>query len=274
MDVRAATADMTTPAYDWDTIVNDLTRHLRLRSIPIGMKLFETVEGMEAIPKIRRPRVKHTTDQIVAQARLLGWTVGITVDDLVGAQCGAVIGLHPQDSDWRSGRRMAGVWFATQEDARRHQEAMDVVPHGRYRAMAVSPLTSGRLDPPDICLIYGTPGQMIFFINGLQWTGYRKLSFTSVGESACADSWGKALRTGEPALTIPCYAERRYGGVADDELLMAIPPCFLPKVIEGLAALARNGFRYPTPPYGIQGDAAAGLAVSYAGTETKPAPSS
>ena len=66
-----------------------------------------------------------------------------------------------------------------------------------------------------------------------------------------------------PALTIPCYAERRYGGVADDELLMAIPPCFLPGVIEGLAALSRNGLRYPVPPYGIQSDAGAGLAVSY-----------
>ena len=84
---------------------------------------------------------------------------------------------------------MAGVWFETQADAARHQAAMDVVPHGKYRAMAVSPLTSGRLDPPDICLIYGTPGQMIFVINALQWSGYRKMSFTSVGESACADSW-------------------------------------------------------------------------------------
>ena len=84
-----------------------------------------------------------------------------------------------------------------------------------------------------------------------------------MGESACADSWGKALKTGEPALTIPCYAERRYGGVADDELLMAIPPRFLPGVVDGLAALFKNGLRYPVPPYGIQSDAGAGLAVSY-----------
>src|SRR5712691_9442904 len=200
--------------YDWNAIVDGLNRYLRLRSIPIGMKLFETVEAMEAIPKIRRPKAKHTTDQIVAQARQLGWTVGITMADLIGAQCGAVIGLHPQDEEWLSGKRMAGVWFKTQEDASLHQHAMDCVPHGRYRAMAVAPLTSGRLDPPDICLIYGTPGQMIFFINGLQWTGYKKLAFTSVGESACADSWGRALKTGEPALTIPCYAERRCRGTA------------------------------------------------------------
>jgi len=168
-------------AYDWNAIVDGLNRYLRLRSIPIGMKLFETVEAMEAIPKIRRPRARHTTDQIVAQARQLGWTVGITMADLIGAQCGAVIGLSPQDDEWLSGKRMAGVWFKTVEDASQHQHAMDCVPYGRFRAMAVSPLTSGRLDPPDICLIYGTPGQMIFLINGLQWTGYRKLSFTSVG---------------------------------------------------------------------------------------------
>jgi hypothetical protein len=34
-------------------------------------------------------------------------------------------------------------------------------------------------------------------------------------------------------------------------------------VVEGLAALHKNGLRYPIPPYGIQSDAAAGLAVSY-----------
>ena len=254
---------MTAEAYDWDKIVGGLDEYLRLRSIPIGMKLFATVEEMEAIPKIRRPKAKHTTDQIVAQARQLGWTVGVTMADLVGPQCGAVIGLHPQDDEWLSGKTMARVWFKTVEDSAAHQRAMDCVPYGRYRAMAVSPLTSGRLDPPDVCLIYGTPGQMILFINGLQWTGYKKLSFTSVGESACADSWGKALKTGEPALTIPCYAERRYGGVADDELLMAIPPRFLSGAIAGLAALSRNGLRYPIPPFGIQSDAAAGLAVSY-----------
>ena len=35
------------------------------------------------------------------------------------------------------------------------------------------------------------------------------------------------------------------------------------KVIEGLAALSKNGLRYLIPPYGIQSDAAAGLSVSY-----------
>ena len=250
-------------AYDWPKLVDDLNQLLRLKTTPVGMKLFATREEMEAIPKIRRPTAIHTTDQVVAQAARLGWTVGITAEDLVGAQCGAVIGLHPQDEQWLSGKNMAGVWFETREDSADHQAAMDCVPFGTYTAMAVSPLASGRLDPPDVCLVYATPGQMMILINGLQWSGYRKFEWSVVGESACADSWGRALKTGEPSLAIPCYAERRYGGVLDDELLMALPPKYLPKAIAGMRRLSGNGLRYPIPQYGIQSDVRAGMAVSY-----------
>ncbi|HEX7035537.1 MAG TPA: DUF169 domain-containing protein [Pseudomonadales bacterium] len=250
-------------SYDWPELVDRLNRLLRLRTTPIGMKLFETREAMEAVPKIRRPTAIHTTDQIVGQAARNGWTVGITADDLVGAQCSTVIGLHPRSESWLSGERMTGVWYETPADASAHQHAMHVVPFGRYEAMAVSPLASGRLDPPDICLIYATPAQMILFINGLQWSGYRKLEWGCVGESSCADSWGRALATGEPSLSIPCFAERRYGGVMEDELLMALPPRYLPKTLAGLEALARNGLRYPIPPYGVNNDVRAGMGVSY-----------
>lgn len=254
---------VSTSTIDWDDLLARLQQLLRVRTTPIGMKLFETKNEMEAVPRIRRPKDIHTTDQIVGMASRLNWTVGITVDDLVGAQCGAVIGLHPQDDEWLSGERMKGVWYETIEDTTAHQHAMDVVPFGTYEAMAVGPLSAKRLDPPDICLVYATPAQMIILINGLQWQGYKKLEWGCVGESACADSWGRALRTGEPSLSIPCFAERRYGGVMEDELLMAISPEDLKKAVEGMEALARNGLRYPIPPYGIQSDARAGLGASY-----------
>jgi uncharacterized protein (DUF169 family) len=256
-------------AQDYASLAADLERLLKLRSHPFCMKLFESVDEMLAIPKIRRPKAVHTTDQIVAQAARLGWTVGITGDDLVGAQCRAVVGLGAQDEAryeaWRSGQHMVGVWYATGEDAARHQAAMHVVAAGRYRALAVSPLASGRLVPPDIALFYATPGAMMYFINGLQYTGYRRFDWSVVGESACADSWGRALATHEPSLSIPCFAERRYGGVLDDEMLMALPPQLLVQAIAGMEQLARNGFRYPFPQYGIQQDVRAGMAVSYPG---------
>ena len=249
---------------DCKALAADLERLLKLRAIPFGMKLFETKAEMEAIPKIRRPKGSvHTLDQIVAQAARLGWTVGVTAEDLVGDQCRSVVGLGGQDEKWYSGQHMKGVWFASLEDAGKHQAAMNVVPRGKYQALAVAPLASGRLDPPDIALFYATPGAMIYFINGLQWSGYKRFDWSVVGESACADSWGRALATRSPSLSIPCFAERRYGGVLDDEMLMALPPEDVAKAIAGMEALAKNGFRYPFAQYGIQQDVRAGMAVSY-----------
>lgn len=249
---------------DWAALVDELQGLLKLRAIPFAMKLFRARAEMEAIPKIRRPQSIHTLDQIVGQASRLGWTVGITADDLVGAQCRAVVGLgNAKTDEWKSGQHMKGVWFSTLQDASAHQAAMHCVPDGQYEALAVAPLASGRLDPPDIALFYATPGAMIYFINGLQWAGYKKFDWGVVGESACADSWGRALTKREPSLSIPCFAERRYGGVLDEEMLMAAPPEFLDHAIAGMKALAKNGFRYPFPQYGVQQDVRAGMAVSY-----------
>lgn len=254
---------MEDPEFDLVQLSQELETNLKLRTSPFGIKMFETVEAMLSVPKLRRPTAVHTADQIVAQAARLGWTVGITADDLVNEQCRAVLGLTKQDATWLSGEPMAGVWYATQEDASAHQAAMHCVPHGRYQAMVVSPVRSNRLTPPDIVLFYATPGAMIYFINGLQWAGYRRFDWSVVGESACADSWGRALATREPSLSLPCFAERRYGGVLDDEMLMALPPQALKKAVDGMRALSTNGLRYPFPQYGIQQDARAGLGVSY-----------
>ncbi|MBM7649236.1 uncharacterized protein (DUF169 family) [Bacillus ectoiniformans] len=250
-------------AGEWVQVVENLKRLISIRTIPIGMKLFQTKEEMESIERIKRPDRIFTADQIVAQAARLGWTVGVTAEDLAGPQCSTVLGLHPRDERWLSGEEMAGVWFETKKDSKKHQESMHCVPYGMFEAMAVSPLISGRLNPPDICLIYGTPGQMMMLLNGLQWKGYEKLEWGFVGESSCSDSWGRALKTGKPSLSIPCFAERRYGGVLDDELLLAIQPADLLKAIEGMNSLSKNGLRYPVPAYGIQQDVREGLGVSY-----------
>ncbi len=190
----AIEADMQSqPKADWARLAGDLERLLKLRSLPFGMKMFERVQDMEKIPRLRRPGAVHTLDQVVAQAGRLGWTVGITSDDLVGAQCRAVVGLgNAKDAKWRSGEHMVGVWFEDQQGAAEHQAQMHCVDDGLYEALVVSPLAAGRLDPPDIVLFYATPGAMMYFINGLQWSGYKRFDWSVVGESACAAALRRA----------------------------------------------------------------------------------
>jgi len=249
-------------------LAEQLSTLLRLRTFPIGMKLFADLDEMAQVPGLRRPAKGkiYSTCQLVTQARMAGFTLGITTDNIPSfSSCSSVIGLDAPGEIYTSGRKMEGVWFENREAAAAHQAGMSRVPPGTYHGLVVSPLRSARLDPPDICLFYANPAQMILFINGLQWKNYRRYDFSITGESACADSWGHALKTREVSLSIPCYAERRYGAVADDELLMACPPEDLQRGVIGLQGLSKSGLRYPIMPYGPQVEPAEGMAKSYAG---------
>jgi uncharacterized protein (DUF169 family) len=255
-------------AYDYEAMVAILRERLRLRSDPLALKLFESIESMDAVPGLRRPKagVHFSMCQLIGQARWLGWTLGVTHDNVVAnSNCGGVMGLNAPGEKYLNGSMFHNVWFATVEAAREHQAQMPRVPAGKYVGAVAAPLAKGRLDPPDAVLVYATPGQMILLINALQHRNYVRCDFTVTGETACADSWGRGLATGEPSVSIPCFAERRFGGVQDDELLVSLRMEHLVEIVAGLAWLAERGIRYPIPPYGAQCDPAAAFDVNYAG---------
>src|SRR5258706_11436528 len=107
--------------FDLAGMVADLNSLLRLKTTATGMKMFARADEMAAIPKIRRPNAVHTTDQIVSMASRLGWTVGITADDLVGAQCRAVIGLAPRGEKWLARQGYVGGWHQDAQVGRQRQ---------------------------------------------------------------------------------------------------------------------------------------------------------
>ena len=53
--------------------------------------------------------------------------------------------------------------------------------------------------------------------------------------------------------------------MAEDELLLAMPPDAFARDIEGLGGLGKKGLCYPIPPYGAQMDRVVGLGVSRPG---------
>lgn len=241
---------------------------LRLRSTPLALKLFESEEEMNAVKGLRRPKpgVHFTMCQLIGQARWLNQTLGIALENTVdGGNCGGVMGLNAPSDKYLNGTMFHDVWFATIEASQKHQEQMPRVQSGKYRGVVASPLSKGRLENPDTVLIYATPGQMIILINALQHKTYKRYDFTVTGETACADSWGRGLKTGEPSISIPCFAERRFGGVQDDELLIALRIEDLEEVARGIEWLSKRGIRYPIPPYSVQNDPAAAFEVNYAG---------
>ncbi|MBQ2733012.1 MAG: DUF169 domain-containing protein [Clostridia bacterium] len=243
--------------YDWASMMRELMEALRLKATPTGLKFFENKESLLEIPKIKMPEEGglFTACQLISRATRLGQTVGFTAEALPTEQCKGAFGLVPV-KELRESKFLQGVWYENAEETRKHQEAMYSVPDNKYEAVAAYPLWGRRAVPtdPDLVLIYASPQQIMLLCNAVQFSNYEKINMSFVGESSCSDSIGRAMSTGKVCITVPSYAERRFGAVLDEEMLAAFPPSYMPRILDGLKKLSKNGVTYPTPQYGNQHD--------------------
>lgn len=97
---------------------------------------------------------------------------------------------------------------------------------------------------------------------------YEVMQFYCVGETSCSDAIARCYLNRKPALSIPCYGERRYGHAQDDELVMAIPVEMMDKALNGMEALYRRGIRYPIRYAGAETDVTHTSPAAYGGEET------
>lgn len=245
---------------DWAELTRELERLLRLRTYPIAYKRLEKAEELDKIPRVRRFKRGFSFCQLPTLVRRAGWTVGVTRDnfDDRATHCARINGLlaTTEEEISRKASQFANFWFANVEEATKQMRALPVVPPGE--AVVLAPLASGKFDP-DVILIYGSPAQLVMLMCGLQFKHFERFQFFFIGEGACADSLAQCYNTGKPALAIPCWGERRWGSVAEDELVLALPPGMMETAVEGLQALWGRGLRYPIVPFGADCDPSAAL---------------
>jgi dephospho-CoA kinase len=159
------------------------------------------------------------------------------------------------------------VWTKSRADGKKFENAIPRLPAGKYEAVAMAPLVYNPFDP-DIVLIYANPAQIMLLINSLQFENYEVMQFYCVGETSCSDAIARCYLNRKPALSIPCYGERRYGHAQDDELVMAIPVEMMDKALNGMEALYRRGIRYPISYAGAETDLTHAFPAAYGGEDT------
>lgn len=255
------------PKRDWQRIVRRLEQLLRLRSFPVAFKLLEDERLLSEIPFLRRPSKKYTLCQLINIVRNFDWTVGAVASDFISPVCGSIIGLSELPWYYWDGTFRSIVWVQKKADAIRYERSIYRIPYGRYRAVAMAPLVYNPFEP-DLVLIYANPAQMMLLINSLQFEDYEPMEFSCVGESSCSDVIARSYLTNKPALSIPCYGERRYGHAQDDELSMAIPSYQMEKALRGMEALYRRGVRYPISFAGAEEDLKDAFPHAYKAIET------
>jgi uncharacterized protein (DUF169 family) len=237
---------------NWGELVHQIENLIKLRTHPVAYKRLENADDLEKISKARRLDRFFTFCQSVALVRTRGWTIGVTSEDDMFPRCARIHGLAPTTQESIDEEMIPmSVWFARPEEASKQLSASPRIPPGE--AIVLAPLASGKIEP-DVVLIYGTPGQIMLMLYGLQWKKWERFQFFFIGEGACADSLAQCYLSGKPSVAIPCFAERRFGEVLDEEIVLALPPAMIEQSIEGMQKLSASGFRYPYPIYGAECD--------------------
>ncbi|MFC1833993.1 DUF169 domain-containing protein [Thermodesulfobacteriota bacterium] len=235
----------------WSEWTRGMERLLRLKTFPVGLKMLEDTNELDSNPYIRRPDRKLTLCQMITIVRTFDWTVGATAEDLVPPSCGTILGLCEVPEFVRNGTMRSTVWLENKEDAVTCEKVMQRIPYGKYKAFMLAPTA---YDPfvPDMVLLYANPAQMSVLINAIQFDNWERMVFYSVGESSCSDVIGRCFVDRVPALSIPCYGERRFGQAQDDELAIGLPVEDCPRILNNLEKLYSRGIRYPISQFGAQ----------------------
>ncbi len=246
----------------WSEWTRSMERLMRLKTFPVGLKLLENPDLLGKSPWIRRPPEKLSLCQLITIVRTFDWTVGGTAEDLATPGCASILGLSELPEFVSDGSMRNVVWLEKREDAATCESVIQRIPYGKYRAFMLAPTA---YDPfvPDIVLIYGNPAQMSLLVNAIQYDRFERLTFYSVGESSCSDVIGRCFVDRVPALSIPCYGERRFGHAADDELAIGLPAEDCARILTNLETLYKKGIRYPISQYGAQVSPINALAAVY-----------
>ena len=222
----------------------ELEEMLRLKTRSVAYRKLRSVEDLGKIEGVYRPERTFTYCQVPFMVRVLGMTVGVTAKDQMLDRCMRLHGLKDPDDEsmQRESLMLSTTWMPSPEEAMKQQMDYPRIPAGD--AIVASPLTDEKVEP-DVVSIYGNPAQIMMIMCGLQKEKYERFQFSFIGEGACADSLAQCFVSGEPALAIPCYGERALGQVADDEIVIALPPEEIERSLSGLKKLAKVGLRYP-----------------------------
>ena len=222
----------------------ELETKLRLHTHPLGFRRVATLAEVD--PSLGWKELDFVADgcQYVSLARTAGLAFVLREGNVCPCAFAWAMGLVDEPAKEKA-QNMVGTWFKTLDDVLKWREGTPRVP-GRMEALLLAPV-SRRMFEPEVILFYGLPEQIVLVINALQYSGYERLNFSATGESSCVDGPHQCYATGKPSLGIPSYGEHWWGGARGGELAMAIPAGMMEKVLDGLRALYKTGYRFPIP---------------------------
>lgn len=238
---------------DYPAAAQELKGALRLRTEPLGVAFLP--EG-EALPeKSRRPSQvfgkRVTICQGVTMARVYGWAVGLTAEDLICVPGMLAFGLAPEpDPVGELLGLVCEVGFHRSEaGARREVESLSRLAPGELGAIYLAPLERLAREP-DVVVVYGNPAQMTRLLQGASFATGARAQGDFGGKIECTSYLIAPLKTGQVRVSLPGAGDRIFSMTQDDELVVSFPARLLEGILTGLKEAGKKiGARYPITFY-------------------------
>lgn len=229
-----------------------LSNNLRLRTQPIGVKFLKepVFPGMTKRPSEFLGK-RITVCQAVTMARVYGWTVGLTKQDLICVPAMISFGLtRASDQKALLGKLFCDVTLAADVDTgRKETSSMTFLEKGEYSAILLAPLVRVEFDP-DTIAVYGNPAQIMRMIQSWAYLKGERIIGNFGGKVECTEYLIAPFKSGAPRVAIPGNGDRIFSMTQDDEMTFSMPEACLEPLIEGLKSAGKNiGAKYPVTFY-------------------------
>lgn len=216
----------------YETLGMELVELLGMKGSPVAVKLAKTQADIPAgygkVPK------KERHCQFVQDARLKGISGYAAREDHLCKGGAAVLGIEPSPEIVANGTTYQKLGnFKTVEGAVETVRAIPKMDETFY-ATVYAPLEKADFEP-NVVVFVVTPRQALRLSQAyLHATGGRFAADYSGIQSLCADAVVAVAQRGVPNMTLGCNGSRKYSGVAEDEVIIGIPPKDLGAMVEAL----------------------------------------
>jgi uncharacterized protein (DUF169 family) len=238
---------------DYKEAATFIRNDLRLKTLPMAVKFLESKDQFPE--KTRRPSAalgkRITICQAVTMARVYGWTVGVTKEDLICVPAMVTFGLTPAMNQPKVlGKLFCEVGFLKNEAAAREEtESMQYLAKGEYEGILLAPLERASFEP-DTIVLYGNPAQVMRLTQAWVYNQGKRIGGNFGGKVECAEYLIAPFKTQAPRIVIPGNGDRIFSMTQDEEMVFALSASGLEQLIEGLNEAGKKiGARYPITFY-------------------------
>lgn len=184
-------------------------------------------------------------------ARVYGWTVGLTKEDLICVPAMIAFGFSDTSEPAEPLCNLfSEIELASdKESARKEVSSMCLAKTGAFEAILLAPLSKGLVEP-DTVAIFGNPAQVMRMIQTLVYTDGARVTGNFGGKVECTEYLLAPFINDAPRAAILGNGDRIFSMTQDDEMVLSIPGRYLHSLSEGLKNAGRAiGAKYPITFY-------------------------